>query len=665
MGESHIFFGRSRAINDLLGKLSSFRFIAVLGNSGCGKSSLVRAGLTPTLMAGFLVGDSNRWRVAVMRPGHSPLDNLAISLLHAFDEAVTDERAQELVKEVARSGAHALANRLAAWTKETPANILLLVDQFEEIFRFAAYKEEAEPGEAERRRHEAADFVSIMLELASQESLPVFVVMTMRSDFFGECVAFPGLPEAMNQGQYLLPRLTREERREAVENPARLYGGAVSPRLLDRVLNDMTEELDDQLPLMQHAMRRTWEHARTTHGEGEGLALDLPDYESVGGVRRSLSFQAEEVFGQFDQRSQFIAEKMFRLMCEMERQGYLVRRVVRVAEVEAVAEASTDEVRMVAVAFSSDSGGGLLMPPPFVQLTPETILDISHEALLRNWDRLRSWAEAEAASAKMYLRIEGEARMHAEGNSALLRGPRLQMILNWLDGERPTAAWAARYGQDFGLNMEFISLSRKTQEEELRRAEDELRRVQTESQSGRVRRKKKIFISYRRTDNPDAAERIYDRLKRHFGKGAIFYDLDSIAYGEDFERVIEAAVKECGVLLAVIGKDWVAAFRDRMTDTDKLRPQDSTDFVKTEIETALDAGVQIIPVLVGPRRRDPMPRGEELPDSIRQLAKLNYAEIFSGQDFNGRVADLIKQIEQTVGPVGTLSRLFNRLSAQS
>jgi hypothetical protein len=119
------------------------------------------------------------------------------------------------------------------------------------------------------------------------------------------------------------------------------------------------------------------------------------------------------------------------------------------------------------------------------------------------------------------------------------------------------------------------------------------------------------------------------------------------------------------VLLAVIGKDWVAAFRDKATEAGKLRPEDLTDHVKTEIEIALRAGVQIIPALVGPRRPDPMPRSEDLPHSIRQLIKLNYAEVFSGQDFNGRVADLIKQIEQTVGPVGTLSRLLNRLSAQS
>src|ERR1044072_1457674 len=273
--EAVLFFGRREQTKQLLSILHASRFVAVVGSSGCGKSSLIRAGLIPNLQAGFVAGNVDRWNIVTMKPGNSPLQNLATALLNSFEENPQPAAVDALVENIRLLGVSAVTSFLDEQTNGVRTNFLLLVDQFEEIFRFAAYDDNGEKTDSqqnklnerirESHREEAVDLVSIMLALVAQESIPVYVVVRMRSDFLGECDAFYGLPEAMNKSQYLVPRLTRQQRQQAIENPVLFYGAAISDRLTDRVLNDMEEERD-QLPIMQHALMRTWEKWQLNKG---------------------------------------------------------------------------------------------------------------------------------------------------------------------------------------------------------------------------------------------------------------------------------------------------------------------------------------------------------------------------------------------------------------
>ena len=181
--EGLLFFGRRKQTIELMQQLHRTRFLAVVGSSGCGKSSLIRAGLIPKLNAGFLVEDRDRWRVATMKPGDGPLRNLASAICATREPAARAAFTGEvdaLVEAIRVGGAQAVGEYLTPPLAESDTNLLLLVDQFEEIFRFGLHTDRAE------RRDEAADFVSIMLALSEQRELPVYVVMTMRSDFIGE-----------------------------------------------------------------------------------------------------------------------------------------------------------------------------------------------------------------------------------------------------------------------------------------------------------------------------------------------------------------------------------------------------------------------------------------------------------------------------------------------
>ena len=214
--DSLYYFGRDEQTKILLHHLHCCRFLAVVGSSGCGKSSLVRAGLIPDLQAGFLVQDRDRWLVAAMKPGDSPLYNFAATLLGIRTNNPDREQIMGFCEDLYEGGAGAIVSMLRPIIDGVDGNLLLLVDQFEELFRFGLDVKRPD------RREEATDFVAMLLALLQQRLLPVYVCITMRSDFIGECDAFFGLPETMNQGQYLAPRLTRNQRREAIVGPINL-----------------------------------------------------------------------------------------------------------------------------------------------------------------------------------------------------------------------------------------------------------------------------------------------------------------------------------------------------------------------------------------------------------------------------------------------------------
>jgi len=469
-GEALLFFGRGDQTVELLRRLHRDHFIAVVGSSGCGKSSLVRAGLIPKLRAGFLTEDRDRWLVAVMKPGGAPLRNLAAALIEAIPAGGDVEDCAEAIR---AGGGQAVIEQLSPSLAHSDANLLLLVDQFEEIFRFGV-----ESGKPEQR-DEAEDFVSIMLALAEQRRLPIYVVMTMRSDFLGDCDHFHSLPEAMNRGQYLVPRLTRQQRQQAIEGPIRLFGASISPRLLDRALNDVGDK-SDQLPVMQHALMRTWEEwereatgRRDDSREGrddnpqsqspnpQSIQVDLPHYEAAGGIKDALSKDAEAALDGMDDDELKIAERMFQALTDTDARNRRVRRPAHLSEIEAITGASRQTVLKIIERFR---GGGR----SFLTVTndDDPLIDISHESLIRQWERMSEWVQTEAESREMYRRVADAARTyhkHGRKRGLLWGSTQLQLASNWIEEREPNPQWAERYNSDFYRAMGFLAKSRSAE----------------------------------------------------------------------------------------------------------------------------------------------------------------------------------------------------------
>ncbi len=465
--EGLLFFGRREQVVELLQQLHSTHFLAVVGSSGSGKSSLIRAGLIPKLKAGFLVGRRDEWRMAIMRPGDSPLQNLVIALMEAFSEKATDERIKALLKAVEISGLKAIIDYLTPHLEKSDTNVLLLIDQFEEIFRFGFYADKDAPhveaDDKEKRRAEAADFVSIMLGLAQQQALPVYVVMTMRSDFLGDCDAFYRLPEAMNRSQYLVPRLTRQQRQEAIESPIRLYGEEIASRLLDRVLNDVGEE-PDQLPVMQHALMRTWEKWR----EEKNGSIDLNHYKAVGTIKDALSQDADKALSGMSDEEMIITERIFQALTEIDARGRRGRRPAHLSELQAITGASREKVLEIIQRFRSNNREFLTLSED--RLKGDPLVDISHESLIRQWETLRKWLDDEAEFRELYLRLAGEAVRYPT-QASLLSDPALQLALDWKEKRQPNQAWGERYHPEFARAMDFLDESREKRERDAAEAE--------------------------------------------------------------------------------------------------------------------------------------------------------------------------------------------------
>ena len=165
-----------------------------------------------------------------------------------------------------------------------PGKIIVVIDQFEEIFG-EKHKQNAAVSE------DRAAFVHMLLEAASQRAVPVYVLLTMRSDFLGRCQEFNGLPEALNRSQFLVPRMNREELRLAIAGPARMFQVDFSSGLIDVLLNEIGNT-QDQLPVLQHALAQTWDAWRSRDGkEPNGLDYEL-DYKPTGGIRGALNKHA-------------------------------------------------------------------------------------------------------------------------------------------------------------------------------------------------------------------------------------------------------------------------------------------------------------------------------------------------------------------------------------
>lgn len=499
--EAGIFFGREEQTDQLLEKLQRFRFIAVVGQSGCGKSSLVRAGLIAALEAGFLAEAGARWRIADMRPGGEPYARLARALLSPTalgkdHEIEPDDFA--FVMAALRRGPQGLVEVLRERPLPDGGNLLLLVDQFEEIFRF---RREGDPDEADA-------LVALLLATAAQREVPVYVIITMRSDFIGHCAVFSGLPEAINDSQFLTPRLTREQSEAAITKPARVFSGKIDPLLVNRLLNDLGPD-PARLPVLQHALMRMWTRADGGREAAEAngtrpITISVEDYDAVGTLANALSRHADEVYESLNDRQKQIAEVMFRRLTERGVGQPDTRRPAKLGDVADVAGATTEDVIAVVEEFRKPDRS-FVTPPVGVPLNRETILDIGHESLIRQWTRLNEWANSEAISAAMYKRLKQTAILWKAKDADPLEGISLERAREWKERQNPTVEWASRYGsaEEFALATEFLETSeqkwdekqKREKEEEERRQKGELERVRLQEKAKEGRRFKHLSIA--------------------------------------------------------------------------------------------------------------------------------------------------------------------------
>ena len=439
------FFGRERLVAELVTHLVGAGLVGVVGPSGSGKSSLVRAGLLPALADGALPG-SDRWRQVLLRPGEHPMaelglalgasDSISASTADAYSGAATRGDSEAGGPVLGRTGGKVVLEAAAG----APTRLLLVVDQFEEVFTTCQ-------DEAERAR-----FLAALAEAARADN-SVTVVVAVRADYYGHCAADPALAGLLAANHLLVGPMDADELRRAVELPARRAQLRLEPGLADAMIGEVADE-PGGLPLLSCALLESWQHR-------QGRTLTLAAYQQAGGVHGAVARLAEAAWQQLDSDAQQTARRILLRLAGPGEGEAVVRRRIPLDEV-------TQEERVRQVV-------DVLVDQRLLSVGEDSV-EVAHEALLREWPRLRGWLEEDVQGRALHRYLIGTTQEWAAGGrdpGELYRGARLTAALDW----------AATHDSDLNqLEREFLDASRAAAEREVA---DARRRAEVEARTSR------------------------------------------------------------------------------------------------------------------------------------------------------------------------------------
>lgn len=444
--EADLFFGRDDEIDQMVALLTRNRFLGVLGASGSGKSSVVRTGLFEALEGGTNIAGST-WQIVDVRPGSEPIARLAAAL-SAASARPGGAAAPGPTEERLRSGPRSILHWCEEGNLAPGANLLILVDQFEELFNDGNVAV----------RGDAQVLAGLLVESARSREVPIYVVLTMRSDYFGACGAYPELARTISDSIFLTPRMLREACEEAILGPAAVLEFEIEDSLLTLLLNDLEQfaafegesgqaggqaaRQADQLPLLQYALNQLWQRASAR--SAERLVLTVGDYEEIGGLAGALDRQGEATIATLKLPERDI-ERVFRTLIKGPSVALATRDPHRIREIAAIASLDVATVIRIVGAFASDDCQFLRMQAPG---GPDSWVDIPHESLIRQWRRLSQWFERERDAAELWRRLAADASEWDEQRrdpDMLLAGTQLVRRREWWMGESPSQPWTDRY----------------------------------------------------------------------------------------------------------------------------------------------------------------------------------------------------------------------------
>ena len=408
--DAGLFFGRKEAIDTLLHKLREDGLITLVGRSGSGKSSVVYAGLIPALRRR---ADGRTWSILSLRPGPEPLH----ALIRLFDPSLpdlppfeADDRVEQQV-EILRRTDSALSRRirslLATADEQGTDRLLLHIDQWEELYTQALHQSALTPEQAEA---DVTRFIDLLLDATTTS--PCTVVLTVRADFYGELLKHDRLAAAVPPGQVNLGPLRREDLAAAIEAPATAVGLTVDPPLLAELLDEVGNDLG-KLPLLEYALKETWRGR-------EGTRLTLNAYGQAGGIDGAIAKRANDIFTHLRPAEQAAARRLF-VSLVTPGEGREDTRA------RAVYPAQDDAIRTIVHAFSAAEARLLVTGED--SPSAQRLVEISHEALIREWDLLKAWINdnREALRRREHIRARMRQWEEQDRDQTLLLPPGLPL----------------------------------------------------------------------------------------------------------------------------------------------------------------------------------------------------------------------------------------------
>ena len=404
------FYGREKLTDQLLDKVRQSDFLALLGASGSGKSSVLRAGLLHQLQLGQRLAGSEAWKIQILSPGKHPVDSLSLSFL---DDDLSDvQRGIQLnhVKNSLRQGGEGLHTFVQATKSQ---RVVLVIDQFEELFTLCENQQERD------------DFCSCLLGALSQIPEKLCVILAMRIDFFGKCFEhqYSGLGKKIEANVVAVPLMQPEELRQVVTKPAQKVNLAVEEELVEQILRDV-QGSPGSLPLVQYSLTQLWQSR-------EHNCLQLSKYVQLGGIGGTLDKRATEVYEQLTKVKQEVAKHIFLNLTRLGEGTEDTRR--RVFQQDLVTAKYSKVLVAKVIKILADEK--LVVTGEQVakgaEMKREAVVQVPHEALILNWQLLREWLDQSRSYLLKQREIETAAikwREHVNKVDYLLQGRRLQEV---------------------------------------------------------------------------------------------------------------------------------------------------------------------------------------------------------------------------------------------
>lgn len=418
--DAALFYGREALTRELADRVSKENFLAIVGASGSGKSSVARAGLIPAWKK-----ENEKGAVHVITPTAHPLESLAASLTRNSESVTATSTLMDDMGKDSRSLRLFIKKLLSSSGK---ASLLLVIDQFEETFTLC------------KDIPERKAFIENLLSLAEEENNVARVVITLRADFYHQCFEYEVLRLTLEKHQANIGTMTQTELREAITQPAQNNGWDFQPGLVDLILQDVGTE-PGALPLLSHALLETWKRR-------QGHTLTLQGYADAGGVKKAITQTAESVYDKFSPTEKIIARNIFLRLTELGEGVQDTRRRVKMdelgkqAELEKVFKTLTD-ARLVT--------------------TEQDSAEVAHEALIREWGTLRKWLDEDRESLRLHRHLtESAEEWQRRGRDAgeLYRSARLIQLQEWVKKHDDILS---------PLENEFVKASQNVKSQELLR----------------------------------------------------------------------------------------------------------------------------------------------------------------------------------------------------
>jgi hypothetical protein len=413
------FFGREEVIRQAINQLRATNFLAVVGASGSGKSSLVHAGIIPQIRQG-VIDDSDQWTVLCLTPREHPLDELAQRLASLLTQTTGNPIDQHSLKvDLRQSGQILRLIESVLQSKPETTHLLLVIDQFEEVFTLTSETEQVQ-------------FLDIVRVLSTMTSR-VHIILTMRTHYFGELSHFPDLAKLFEQDNLLIiSEMNTSSLVRAIENPTQAVGLRYEAGLVDRLLMDAQVQ-PRSLPLLQYTLHELFQRP-------DGAKLTTAAYETLGGIQQALTRRADAIYASLNAYQQDIMRRLLLTLVDVSDTDDVSRRQVSRQDL-VIADVPDSAVQAILDLLTQDETRLITVKRPIGQIDAPVLLQLSHEAFIREWDKFQVWVTESLADLRYGSELRRTARnwdANERDEAYLLRDERLHRAAVWMETRHVT-----------------------------------------------------------------------------------------------------------------------------------------------------------------------------------------------------------------------------------